>query len=288
MTIKTVFTAISLLTVCAMQAVAPAIDNSDMNSDNPSITANRPRVLIRTTVGDIEVELYNDTPLHRDNFLKLVDEKFYDGLLFHRVVRDFVVQAGDPESRAAESGQMLGSGGPGYDIDAEIVTPEYFHKRGALAAAREGDETNPQRRSSGSQFYIVTGKVFSEGRLSSMERQKNLILEQEILSKLTATHRDSIMSLRRNRDLSGLSALQDELIMQAEEQAKAHPFVFTPEQRVAYTTVGGNPNLDGAYTVFGEVVSGMETVDEIQRQATDGNERPLVDVRIISMEVVSR
>lgn len=267
---------------------AAASDTAE-NMDNTETAAPQgQRVIIHTTLGDIEVALYDDTPLHRDNFLKLIGEKFYDGVLFHRVVSGFVVQAGDPGSRDAKPGEMLGGGGPGYDIEAEIKSPAHFHKRGALAAAREGDDTNPERRSSGSQFYIVTGKVVPAGTLRTMERRRNMALEQEILARLTEANRDSIMALRRSRNLSGLSALQDELVLKAEEETRSHPFAFTAEQREAYTTVGGAPNLDGAYTVFGEVVRGMDVVEAIESKPTDGAERPLEDVRILSVEIVPR
>lgn len=276
--LRKVLTTITL--ACAGTAITFA---SEMNDPD---TISNPQVLIHTTAGDITVELYNDTPLHRDNFLKLAGKGFYNGVLFHRVVPGFVVQGGDPESVNAPAGRPLGSGNPGYTIDAEIICPRHFHKHGALAAAREGDETNPERRSSGSQFYFVTGKVVPEGKLRSIERRTNLELEQQILADLNTQHRDTIMSMRRAHDFAGLSELQDSLVMEAEKQANAHSFSFTPQQREAYTTVGGTPSLDGAYTVFGEVTDGLDVVDKIGATATDTNERPLNDVRIISMEII--
>lgn len=265
-------------------ATAAYASSSDM--DTPDSTA-CPRVLIHTTAGDITVELYNDTPIHRDNFLKLASEGYYDGVLFHRVVPGFVVQGGDRESVNAAPGQHLGSGTPGYTLEAEIRYPKHFHKHGALAAARESDDTNPDKRSSGSQFYFVTGKVVPEGKLRSTERRTNLELEQKILSALNEQHRDTIMAMRRAHDFKGLSALQDSLVIEAENQAKANRFTFTPEQRQSYTTVGGAPALDGEYTVFGEVTDGLDVVDSIGAVATDANERPLTDVRIISMEIIA-
>lgn len=244
-------------------------------------------VKIETSEGDILVELFDDTPAHRDNFIKLAQSGFYDGQLFHRVVRDFVIQGGDPESKDATPERMLGSGGPGYDVDAEIVFPKHFHRRGALAAAREGDDTNPERKSSGSQFYIVTGKVFNSGQLQQMQRMKNMRLEQDIAQRLKSENRDTIMALRRGRNLSALSALQDELVMKAEQEAEARKFVFTPEQVEAYTSVGGAPNLDGDYTVFGQVVEGMDVVDKIQlHEINRSTERPIDDVKILSVKVV--
>ncbi len=194
-----------------------------------------PVVLIKTTMGDIKVKLYDKTVNHRENFLKLVKEHYYDSLLFHRVIPHFVIQGGDPDSKYAKPGQLLGEGDPGYTIPAEIC-PEYFHKRGALAAARTGDQMNPTRRSSGSQFYIVVGKVYSDQELDMIEKRFNT--------------------------------------------------KFTPEQRKVYTTIGGTPFLDGQYTVFGEVIEGMDVVDKIANVERDENDRPKQDVRILTMEVI--
>lgn len=245
-------------------------------------------VVIETTAGDITVRLYDDTPGHRDNFLKLASEGFYDGVLFHRVINRFMIQTGDPDSRNAQPGQMLGSGGPGYEIDAEFRTPERFHKRGVLAAARESDDTNPQKRSSGSQFYIVTGKVLNEGQLRAFERQKNLEVEQQVRNELMAQNRDTIMALRRARDFAALQQIQDEITMKTDELTAERKFRFTPEQREAYSTVGGTPFLDGEYTVFGEVVSGMDVVDKIQEAATDSFDRPVEDIRITGVKIVGK
>ncbi len=240
---------------------------------------------ITTTLGDIKVLLYGDTPKHRDNFVKLVNEGFYNGVLFHRVINEFMVQTGDPDSKTAAPGQMLGSGDPGYTLEAEFVYPKHFHKRGALAAARTGDEANPERRSSGSQFYIVTGKAYNEGQLDQMEKQMQMMQQQDIFNKLVAERRDTVMALRRNRDQAGLQKLQEELIAITEKQAAENPVKMTPEQRQAYTTVGGTPHLDGAYTVFGEVLEGMDVVDKIQKVETGAADRPVEDVKIIKMSI---
>ena len=245
-------------------------------------------VEIQTSEGDITVRLFGDTPKHRDNFLKLVKEGYYDNVLFHRVINEFMVQTGDPDSKAAPVGKMLGSGGPGYTLDAEIVYPAHFHKRGALAAARQGDQVNPERRSSGSQFYIVTGKAYNDSTLSQMERQIDIIQKQQIFNDLTKQYKDSIMNMRRNRDQAGLQALQEELIAITEKKAAENPASLTPAQREAYTTKGGTPHLDGQYTVFGEVVSGMDVVDKIEKAETDGNDRPVKDIRILSMKEVDK
>ncbi len=243
---------------------------------------------MHTTMGDITILLYGDTPKHLDNFVKLASEGYYDGLLFHRVINDFMIQGGDPNSRNAAAGKMLGDGDPSYQIDAEINWPLHYHKRGALAAARTGDNVNPERKSSGSQFYIVTGRTFSEGQLAQMERNMQLEQKKAIFNSLAAEQRDSIMSMRRNRDQAGLQKLQDELARRTEAMAAEQgPVVFTPEMRETYTTVGGTPHLDRAYTVFGEVIEGMDVVDRIQKSETDSNDRPVTDVRIISMKVLN-
>jgi len=193
------------------------------------------QVLINTDKGKITVKLYNETPLHRDNFIKLVQSGHFNGLLFHRVIRQFMVQAGDINSKNALSGTELGDGDLDYTIPAEIVFPRFFHKNGQLCAARSGDDENPERASSASQFYIVTGKFFTENELNKMELEKNIKL--------------------------------------------------TPEQRQAYMFEGGTPHLDGAYTVFGEVVKGMKVVDKIQFVPTNLNDRPLKNIKIKSMKI---
>lgn len=190
------------------------------------------RVKFITTHGEIVVELFNETPLHRDNFVKLTKEGFYDGLLFHRVIDGFMIQGGDPNSRGAQPGQPLGMGDPGYTLPAEIV-PGKFHRLGALAAARMGDQVNPERRSSGSQFYIVQGRVWTDEELTLFAERRGLNI--------------------------------------------------TPEARQIYSTVGGTPHLDYTYTVFGQVISGLEVIASIAAVQTDPANRPLQDV---SMRVV--
>lgn len=256
----------------------------DTNTSTPQ--SSMTRVEIVTTEGNVIVGLYNDTPKHRDNFIKLVKEGFYDGLLFHRVIRDFMVQTGDPESRNAPAGKRLGAGNAGYEIDAEILCPTHINKRGALAAARTGDNVNPLRRSSGSQFYIVTGNTFNDQQLSQMEQRANQDRAQDIFNRLSAENADSIKALRLKRDSAGLEALRQSLVDRTLKEVEANPFKYTDEQREIYRTQGGAPHLDGAYTVFGEVLSGLDVVEKIERVATDGADRPVNDVKIISMKVL--
>jgi len=236
------------------------------------------KVLIKTTLGDITVRLYDETPLHRDNFLKLAAEGYYDGTLFHRVIKNFMIQGGDPNSKGAAPGAHLGAGGPDYTIPAEFNTA-LIHKKGALAAARQGDEVNPEKRSSGSQFYIVTGEVYSAGKLTQLEKQMAQQQLQSIFDGIVVENRSRIIELRKKRDNAGLMALQEELQKQTYAKAKemGEP-KYSPEQREVYTTVGGTPFLDRNYTVFGEVEEGMEVVDKIQLVATQPGDRPVEDV----------
>lgn len=192
-------------------------------------------VTIETTAGSMKAMLYEDTQLHKENFLKLVQSGYYNGLLFHRIIPEFMIQTGDPQSRYAKKNQQLGSGGPGYTIPAEFRS-QYFHKKGTLAAARQSDQVNPRRESSGSQFYIVHGRVFTAQELTMMET-RNL----------------------HNK--------------------------FTDDQRLAYTTLGGAPHLDYSYTVFGEIIEGLEVIDAIAKVARDASDRPLEDVKIIKITI---
>lgn len=252
---------------------------------------NEVKVAINTTLGKIVVKLYNQTPKTRDNFIKLVKEKFYDSTLFHRVIQQFMIQGGDPQSKHAKPGTMLGNGDAGYTVPAEFV-PELFHKKGALATARQGDEVNPTKASSGCQFYIVQGKVFTNDELDMYEQRMNMGLKQQIFTKLItqpqyATQKQKFIQYQNDNNVDSLRALStkfEPLIDSAYN--KMDHFRFTQEQRKAYTTVGGAPHLDGNYTVFGEVIEGLDIVDKIAAVQVDGNNRPVQDVRILSMEIV--
>ena len=204
------------------------------------------KMKIETSEGDITLKLYNETPLHRDNFIRLVKSKFYDGVLFHRIIDQFMIQGGDPNSKDAMPGKMLGDGDVGYTIPAEFRTPQLYHKRGVLAAAREGDDENPEKASSGCQFYIVVGKQFTNEQLDEMEASQ----------------------------------------IKKYGHANDSTYKFSEQARTDYTTIGGTPHLDGNYTVFGEILTGMDVVDRIAQARTNRVDRPIEDIRIHKMRLI--
>ncbi len=268
---------IAMLLACTIISCKSASNNDE----------NMTKVKIETNKGDIIVALYDDTPKHKANFLKLVADGTYEGTLFHRVIKDFMIQAGDPNSKTAAKDQQLGDGDVGYTIPAEFAYPKRFHKRGALAAARQGDQVNPKKESSGCQFYIVTGNVYNDSTLVNFEKRKNYNVLEAPFRQLAMQHIDEIRDMQKRNDAKALKELEDKLLAQAREQVKDVPaFKFTPEQVQAYTTIGGTPHLDGDYTVFGEVVDGMDIVDEIQQVATNPSDRPVDDVVIKKMTVL--
>ncbi len=254
-------------------------------SFNPADTSSV-KVEVNTTLGSFTILPYGDTPRHRDNFVKHVKEGYYDGTLFHRVINQFMIQAGDPDSKNAAPGQRLGAGGPDYTLEAEIIFPKHFHKRGALAAARQGDQVNPQKRSSGSQFYVVTGRKMIPTQIDALASQLKNQQLQSTFNGLAAEHMADIRKMQAEGDSAGLKKLQEELIAQTEATVAAHPIEITDEMKEAYSTVGGAPHLDGAYTVFGEVLEGMDVIDKIEKAETDGSDRPKEDIRILSMKLL--
>lgn len=266
---------LTLVASCIMACTGNQQKKTHMEKDNATL------VRLETTLGNITVKLYSETPGHRDNFIKLVKEGAYDSTLFHRVIRSFMVQAGDPESKHASDTATLGNGDVGYTLPAEF-NPTLFHKKGALAAARQGDDVNPEKASSGCQFYIVTGKKFSQAQLINMENQINEARLDTAFNILARKHMKEIFKMRKAGDNEGLLELQDSLEAQARaEVAKEPRFKFSKQQIDAYTTLGGAPHLDGNYTVFGEVVDGMDIVDKIESVKTNRADRPVTDVRIL-------
>ena len=277
---KKSFILLTMLACCLIACTGNQKKNKNMETGNETM------VCLETTMGNITVKLYNETPKHRDNFIKLTKEGVYDSTLFHRVIKNFMIQAGDPESKHATDTTLLGNGDVGYTIPAEFNS-KFFHKKGVLAAARQGDEVNPNRESSGCQFYIVTGRKFSEAQMITMENQMNDARLDAVFDSLARKHMKEIYKMRKANDEEGLLALQDQLEEQAREQVANQPALkYTKEQIQAYTTVGGAPHLDGAYTVFGEVVEGMDVVEKIENTGTNRADRPKVDIRIIKASVV--
>lgn len=225
---------------------------------NCSLFQKRKQVIIITNYGNITLELYNETPKHRDNFIKLIKDSVYTNLLFHRTIKSFMIQGGDPDSRNARPGQLLGEGGLPYTIPAEF-DKKLYHKRGVLAAARESDSTNPKKESSSTQFYIVVGKKFTEKDLVALENKRN----QPLLKK----------------KLEELKAVTKSDTLKAKKLLEKTMFKIPKKQRSIYIKDGGTPHLDQNYTVFGEVIDGMEVVDKIANLQTDKNDRPIDDIR---------
>ena len=275
-----------ILLIClAFIALTACSAGSKKQTNHHMENEKRTLVKLETTMGNITVALYNETPKHRDNFIKLVKEGVYDSTLFHRVIKQFMIQAGDPDSKNASDTAMLGSGDVGYTIPAEF-NPKFFHKKGVLAAARQGDDVNPEKASSGCQFYIVTGRKFTEPQLLGMENTINEQHEEALFDSLARQHMKEIYKMRKAGDNAGLLELQDTLEAQARELAdKEEKFRFTPEQIKAYSTVGGAPHLDGSYTVFGEVTEGMEVVENIEIAKTNRADRPVENIRILKASI---
>jgi cyclophilin family peptidyl-prolyl cis-trans isomerase len=244
------------------------------------------QIEITTDFGKIKLKLYDETPKHKENFLKLVKEGFYDSTLFHRVIKDFMIQGGDPNSKLALVDAPLGNGENGYTVPAEI-NPIYFHKKGALAAARLGDEVNPLKNSSGCQFYIVHGRVFTEQELGQIEGQINMQRKQQYFNTWirlpeNKAEFDSLVAYQQAKNNNAFQNLIRQIepkLNVAYEMAKMD-FKFSEEARKAYTTIGGSPHLDGAYTVYGEVTEGIDTIDKIAVVERNRADRPVKDVRM--------
>lgn len=248
-------------------------------------TLSNETILLETSMGNMKLKLYEETPLHKANFLKLVSDHFFDSLLFHRVINNFMIQGGDPDSKGAKAGDTLGNGGLAYTIEAEI-NPKLIHKKGTLCAAREGDDVNPKFASSSCQFYIVQGKVRSPEELKKAEDRINTaaatnagraVMRSEVGKLLKAKYDE--LKAKNNLDSADIVNKQIEQLIK-EETSKTPNYTMSELQKTNYSTIGGTPHLDGTYTVFGEVIEGLEVIDKIAKVKVDGNNRPEKDLRM--------
>lgn len=265
--------------VILLLAVTAIFSCSNTQPKTAASEPDGPMVLIKTKYGNMKVVLYNETPQHRDNFLKLAREGYYDSLLFHRVIKGFMVQGGDPQSKNALPGQQLGNGDPGYTIPAEI-TPKLLHKKGALAAARTGDQANPERRSSGSQFYIVQGEIIDSSKITMMEGKMAQRAFDSLFARMMKAKSDSLEAFQKANNREGFENLVARVRMEAADKITQYPPRLSEEQKKLYSTIGGTPHLDGNYTVFGQVVEGLNVIDSIAAQPTAPGDRPLQDIRM--------
>jgi len=240
-------------------------------------------VLIKTTMGDIKIKLYDETPVHRDNFIKLVKSDFYEGVSFHRVIKDFMIQAGDPASKT-KTAHLLPDSLNTYTIPAE-VNNKYFHKKGALAAARQANEINPEMRSSGTQFYIVEGTKYTDDELKIAEQRITNNIKQAVYTSILKQTTDS---LQKTGTQSTPSQIQEIASMKMFKYLiNSKDYIIPEEQRISYKTSGGTPRLDATYTVFGEVIEGQDVVDRISTVATSANDVPLTEVKILKVKIVN-
>lgn len=251
-------------------------------------------VTIKTSEGAMIAILYDDTPKHKENFVKLAKEGFYDNLIFHRVISDFMIQGGDPNSKNAVQGQALGTGGPGYTIPAEF-NPNFFHHKGALSAARLGDQQNPLMASNGSQFYVVQGRKYAPEELNQLQEsvqfnKKNQALREVLFMPEFEGDRMLVMQKQQEGDGEWLNSFFtncDTLIKKGKPDY--YPFSFNDEQKSVYQNLGGAPHLDGGYTVFGQIIKGLDVIDKIAGVQKDGTDRPVKDIRMfISIEEISK
>lgn len=247
---------------------------------------NEPEVVLETTLGEIRVKLYNDTPLHRDRFLQNVRDGRYDGVLWHRIIRNFMIQTGEQPIVTTPQGDTIVADTADM-IPAEIIYPRHFHRRGALAAAREDESVNPNRKSDPTQFYIVTGRAYQDDALRELDAARTQQAATRLYNKKVQEHSAQLEALRKERNHQAVSDLLEKLLDEARyETSKNPPAPFTEDQKRSYRTVGGAPWLDGEYTVFGEVVEGMKTVLAIEKVKTGEADRPLTDIRVVRAYVV--
>ena len=273
----------SFLTFCLI-AIA-IIACKETPSETTQVEDVRTQIEMVTTKGTMVLELYNETPKHRDNFIKIANDKVLDSVLFHRVIEGFMIQGGDPDSKTAQPGERLGSGGLGYKVDAEFL-PELFHKKGVLAAARDG---NLQRASSSTQFYIVQGDIIENDSLIDRDQERiNGWLAEHYFKNdpLNKALVDSVQSAIDSKNWDNYRLYNDSIKVLAENYTNFDKYSIPAGHREVYKTLGGVPFLDQNYTVFGEVVQGLEIVDSIAGVETDPNDRPVEDVRILSVKVI--
>jgi cyclophilin family peptidyl-prolyl cis-trans isomerase len=238
-------------------------------------------VTIKTTMGDIKIKLYDATPLHRDNFIRLINSGFYDGISFHRIIRNFMIQAGDPATKTGSS-KNLPDSLKTYTIASEF-NAQYFHRKGALAAARQSNDVNPEMRSSGTQFYIVQGVKLSDDELNLSERQINSNIKQSRFTSLLKETTDSLRSAGKTMTDGEIQELASVKMFQYLTAYKEYK--ISEEQRTVYKTIGGTPRLDGTYTIFGEVIEGLDIIDRIANVETDNNDKPVNDIKIIKIKI---
>lgn len=248
------------------------------------------KVLLKTTEGDIVLGLYDETPKHKENFIKLVKDGYYEGLLFHRVMKDFMVQGGDPNSKNATKDVALGNGGPGYTVDAEF-SPKFIHKKGALAAARQPDGVNPMKKSSGSQFYLVQGTKYKPEELANFEATqaqtaKNQLFQSMLQMPENEALKQQIESLSKVGNKKELDFIIQKITPTIEAEYQKLGLGYTEEQKTIYADIGGTPFLDGLYTVFGEIIEGLEIVDKIAANEVGTKNRPLEDIKIIKAKIL--
>ncbi|MCY1721020.1 peptidylprolyl isomerase [Prolixibacteraceae bacterium Z1-6] len=239
-------------------------------------------VQISTNFGNMKFRLYDDTPKHRDAFIELANEGYYNGTLFYRVIQDFLIQGGSKSSKDAPPGKRIGYGDPDKTVDDEIIA-HYFHKKGSLCAPRQPDEVNPFKQSDISQFFIIKGSVHTAGALDTMELAINRPIRKKITDKFfTPEVRKELKQLKEEKKVEEFRAIANEVKDKIETEYSLHPATleFSEAQREAYTTVGGYPELDGKYTIFGECISGFDVIDKIASLNTDKNNRPYTDVKI--------